>query len=111
MRVAGVSPVIARLGRTGWSPVSSPICQTVALAVQDIDRHEDDALLDTSEVEVDHLDAIPQITAEPVARGQSAREQRTGHTITALVEIAERIGIPVEIERRRIPPAIEGKSK
>ena len=56
------------------------------VTVEDVDRHEDDAELHAGEVEVDRLDAVREVDAEPVAGGQSARRQYLGHAVAARVE-------------------------
>ena len=62
-----------------------------AVAIKDVDRHKDHAELHAREIDVDHLDAIREIDAQPVARAQPFCGQELGQPVTARIEFAERV--------------------
>ena len=61
----------------------------LAVAIEDIDRHEDHAELHAGEIEIDHLDAVGQIDAQPVAWPEAAPAKRLRQAAAALVDFAE----------------------
>ena len=71
----------------------------LALAIEDVDRHEDHAELHAGQEDVDQLDAVRQIDAQPVALGESARAQRVRHAIAAPLDLAEGERLPSPLQR------------
>ena len=72
-----------------------------AVAVQDVDGHEDDAQFHAGQVEIDHLHAVGEIDAEAVAGIQTAVREQVGEAIAARVELAEGEGSGPEIQAPR----------
>ena len=79
----------------------------LALAVQDIDRNEDHAQLEAGEIQIDHLEAVGQVNAEPVAGFQPALREQLRQAIAARVDIAERVGLALEFKRDVVAAALE----
>ena len=75
----------------------------LAVAIEDVDRDEDHAELDAGEIDVDQLDAVAEVDAEPVALGESAGAQRVRDAVAAAFDVAEgELGaFPFERDRRR----------
>ena len=102
-RVGGVRPCVRgfQTGRsardrhremTRAGSASLQDVRDLALAIQDVDGHEDHAELHAGEIEVDHLDAVGEIDAQAVARRRSPRcEQQVRQPIAARVDLAERV--------------------
>ena len=57
--------------------------RNLALAIQNIDRYENDSGFNTGEIKVDHLDAIGQIYAQSVAGFETFGNQILRQTIAA----------------------------
>src|ERR1700733_4563768 len=83
----------------------------LALAIEDVDRHENHANLEACQIQIDDLQAIGQVNAEPVAGFQAALRQQLRQTITARVDIAKRVAVALEFKRRMVAAADEGKIK
>ena len=62
----------------------------LALAIQDIHRHEDHAESNAGEIEVDEFDAVGEMDAEAVAANKSARGELVSHARSAYGDVAER---------------------
>ncbi len=63
----------------------------LALAVKNIDRHENRAELERGEIQVDHLDAIGEIYAQAVSARKPPSRERARQTVAARVDFPERI--------------------
>ena len=62
----------------------------LALAIQHVDRHEDDAESNAREKEVEKVDTVREVDAQPVAAREPARRERVRHAVGARVDLAER---------------------
>ena len=71
----------------------------LALAVEHVDRHEDDAEARGGEKEIDVLEAVRNLKREPIALREAARRERGGHAVRARVEIGEGIFLAGPLER------------
>src|SRR5580700_8167187 len=80
-----------------------------ALAIEDVDRDEDDAELDASQIQVDNFEAISEIDAEAIARLEPALGEQLGQPIAARVDVAKGIGDALKFEGGMIAPADEGQ--
>ena len=61
----------------------------LALTVENVDRHHDDAESRAREKQVDELDAVREMNAQPVAAYEPARRELVRHPIRARVDVAE----------------------
>ena len=77
----------------------------LAIAIEDVDRHENQTQLDRGQINIDHLDAVGQINAHAISRLEPARQEQVCQAIAARVEIAEGIRSALEFERDSIAPA------
>ena len=77
------------------------------VAIKDVDRHKDHAEFHARQIDVDHLDAIHEINAEPVAFAQPSFHQEARKTITARIEFSERVRLVAELECDGIAASFE----
>ena len=61
----------------------------LALAIQDVHRHEDHAEPGAREKEIEELDAVAEVRAEAIAPAQPARRELVRHAAGARVDVAE----------------------
>ncbi len=61
----------------------------LALTIENVDRHHDDAEPRAREKQVDEFDAVREMNAQPVAARQPARRELVRHPIRARVDVAE----------------------
>src|SRR5581483_12526939 len=80
-----------------------------ALAVEDVDGDEDHAELHAGEEEIDHLDRVRQVDAEPIAFGAATGEERVCDAVAAHFELAEGVRPPLPLERRGIGTPLQGE--
>jgi hypothetical protein len=80
-----------------------------ALAIQDVDRDEDDAELDAGQIQIDHFEAIREVNTQPVAGFEPAACEQLGQAIAAGVDVAEGVTCALEFERGVVAPGLEGK--
>ena len=83
----------------------------LALAVKNVDRHEDDAELHAGEEEVDEVERVGEVHAQPVAAHEAARRQRMRHAIAARVDFAEGVDGALPFECGLRSPVEEGNSE
>jgi len=84
----------------------------LALAVQHVHGHEDHAQAHAREEQVEEVDAVREVDAEPIAADDPACRQRMGHAVRARVDVAERQRVrdtvgAVVLERDGVAPADE----
>src|SRR5580704_13991480 len=77
----------------------------LALAVQDVDGNENGAELQTCQVEIDYLDAVREIDADPVAGLDPAPAKRLRHAVRSHVDIAESVRAAVKLQRGSVAAA------
>ena len=77
------------------------------VAIENVDRNEDHPELDAGEEEIDQLDAVGKMDAEPVAFLKTSRAQRVGDAVTAALDFAEREFFSFPFERHLVAPAGE----
>ena len=79
------------------NPLAQPILELrdLPLAIENIDRHKNHAGLHAGEIDIDHLHAIRQINAEPIARGQP-RIYRTDRETLQFIAAARRVRLLLE---------------
>jgi hypothetical protein len=80
----------------------------LALAIQHVDRHEDDAEARGGEEKVDVLEAVRNLKREPIARREAARRERGSHAVRPRVEIGERIFLAGPLERDGLRAIVKG---
>src|SRR6185437_14419832 len=73
-------------------------------AIQNIDRNEDHAQLDRGQIQIDELDAVGQIDAQPIAPAQPPSLQRMRHPIAARIDLAEGVFRALPLQRNIVPP-------
>ena len=88
----------------------------LAIAIENIDRHENHAELHASQKQLDHVDAVRQMDAEPVARHESPLGQHARQPVTRVLEVAECAALAPafaakELQRRLVTPCHERKIK
>src|SRR5207344_2711765 len=81
----------------------------LAIAVENVDRDEDHAQLDAGQVEIDHLHAVGQVAAEPVAGLQAVSQEQVRQAIAAHVEFAEGERGAREFQRLGVAAAEQGE--
>src|ERR1051326_2544898 len=81
----------------------------LALAIEDVDRDEDDAELDAGEEEIDQLDTIREVDAEAIAFRVSARSHRVRDAIAARFDVAERVGRSLPLQRGLVAARDQGE--
>ena len=79
----------------------------LALAIQDVDGNENHAQLDAGEIQIDHLQAVREVDAKPVAGFETAMSQKMGQPVTAIVDFAEGVASALKFERDLAAPALE----
>jgi len=85
--------------------------RNLAIAIEDIDRHENQTQLDRRQVKIDHLDAISQVNTQPISRLQPTRQQQLRQPIAAPLEIAESVSIALEFKRNIVAAANQRRVK
>ena len=81
----------------------------LALAIEDVDRHEDHAGFDAGEVEVDQLERVAEVDAEAVACRQASVKQYVGEPVGARVDLAERVLSALPLKGHGVAAADQGE--
>ena len=71
----------------------------LALAVEHVDGHDDDAEARGGEEEVEVFEAVGEVQREPIAARQPARRERRRHPVRALVEVGKRVLLARPLQR------------
>ncbi len=88
----------------------------LALAIENIDRHENHAELYASQKQLNHFDGVRQMDTQPVSRRESSLGQRVHQPVARGVEVAECAPLQAPIARQKfegrlIPPLHQRKIK
>ena len=83
----------------------------LAVAIENIDRHEDHAQLHASQEQVDHLDAIGQVDAQAVAVLEAAMRQQLRQAVAARIDVAEGVGGALKLQRHDVAAADQRQVK
>ena len=72
-----------------WLGVGDHV-RDLALAVQHVDRNEDHAQAHAGEKQVEELDAVREVHAEPISAREPRAGERVRHAIGSRVDLAKR---------------------
>ena len=97
-----------------WLRVPNQV-RHLSFSVQHIDGYEENAGLDTGEIQIYVLDPIGQIHCQPVALAQATMFQQMREPVAADVEFSKRPGLPAclrgAIRGQGITPACKRRMK
>ena len=83
----------------------------LALPIEDVYRNENHAEFNAGQVQIDDLDAIGQINAEPIACFEAPARQQLRQAVTAGVDIAEGVRSGLKFESQLIASADQREIK
>src|SRR6185437_10139408 len=96
---------VVRNGRTRYDGARFRIAENMRnlpVAIKNIDRNNDHAALDARKVNVDHLRAVREVYAEPVAWPEAPGVQQLRQPVASGIDLAERRGRSFKLERNLI---------
>jgi len=76
----------------------------LSLPVEDVDGHEDDAEFHAGQEDIDHLDGVRQVDAQPVPGLQAPLAEQRGHVVATAVDLGEGVRAPAEFQGHGIAP-------